>query len=156
MKKMIMAVAVILPVFIAGCSSVPLASDIDNKNAKLFPVPKEGEAGLYIYRDSFVGQALRKDVYLNGGCVGETSNEVFFYLTIPTEENEIILGTESEFSPNNITMSLESGKNHFVRQYIKMGVFVGGAGLEQVSEEEGKRVISKPKLKLAAQGICDI
>lgn len=155
MKKMIITSAVVLPIFIAGCSSVPLASDADNSSAKSFPTPKEGEAGLYIYRDSFVGQALRKDVYLNGECVGETSNAVFFYLTMPTEE-ETVIGTESEFSPNNITMNLVPGKNHFVRQYIKMGVFVGGAGLEEVSEEEGKKAISKPNLKLAVQGTCDI
>ncbi|HHV6932376.1 TPA: DUF2846 domain-containing protein, partial [Haemophilus influenzae] len=36
-----------------------------------------------------------------------------------------------------------SGKNYFIRQYIKFGVFAGGANLEQVSEEEGKKAISK-------------
>ncbi|MNT94873.1 hypothetical protein D3C72_2366430 [compost metagenome] len=49
---------------------------------------------------------------------------------------------------------MEAGKNYFVRQFIKLGVFVGGAGVEQVSEEEGKRVISKPDVKLAVEGQC--
>jgi len=35
---------------------------------------------------------------------------------------------------------------------MKMGVFVGGAGLELVSEEEGKKEISK--LELAKTGSC--
>lgn len=33
-----------------------------------------------------------------------------------------------------------------LRQYIKIGLFVGGANLEIVSEEEGKKGVSKCKL----------
>jgi hypothetical protein len=29
---------------------------------------------------------------------------------------------------------VEAGKNYFIEQFIKLGVFVGGAGLEQVDE----------------------
>jgi hypothetical protein len=35
---------------------------------------------------------------------------------------------------------------------MKMGVFVGGAGLELVSEDEGKKAISQ--LELATKGTC--
>ncbi len=41
---------------------------------------------------------------------------------------------------------------YFIRQYIKPGVFVGGAGLELVSDEDGKKSVSK--LKMAAKGTC--
>ncbi|XOC77871.1 DUF2846 domain-containing protein [Haemophilus influenzae] len=53
------------------------------------------------------------------------------------------MSTESEFSNNDLNIKTESGKNYFIRQYIKFGVFAGGANLEQVSEEEGKKAISK-------------
>jgi hypothetical protein len=46
----------------------------------------------------------------------------------------------------------EAGKNYFIRQYIKMGVFVGGAGLEQVPEEQGKKDIAQ--LEMAKPGKC--
>ncbi|EIG2128807.1 TPA: DUF2846 domain-containing protein [Escherichia coli] len=137
-----------------GGASVPLASNAENETAKSFPVPENGKAGLYVYRDSFVGKALKKDVYLDGRCLGETADRVFFYQQISTSQPHT-LGTESEFSPNNLTLNVTSGKNYFVRQYIKMGVFVGGAGLEQVSESEGIRVVSKPEVKLAVPGHCD-
>ncbi len=47
---------------------------------------------------------------------------------------------------------VEAGKNYFIRQIIKMGVFVGGAKLERVSEDEGKAEVSK--LSLAESGEC--
>jgi hypothetical protein len=42
--------------------------------------------------------------------------------------------------------------NYFIRQYIKIGLFVGGAGLELVDEEEGKKDVSK--LGMATKGTC--
>lgn len=62
------------------------------------------------------------------------------------------ISTESEFSPNSIEKLLTSGKNYFFRQFIKMGVFVGGADLEEVQEEQAKSEIAG--LDLAKQGNC--
>jgi len=62
------------------------------------------------------------------------------------------ISTESEFSPNDLLVKTDGGKNYFVRQYIKMGVFVGGAGLELVNVEEGKKEVAT--LSLAKAGTC--
>lgn len=154
MNKIILGSVIVSSMLLGGCASVPMASEADNTTAKSFPVPESGKAGLYVYRDSFVGKALKKDVYLDGRCLGETADKVFFYQQISPNQPHT-LGTESEFSPNNLTLNAAPGKNYFVRQYIKMGVFVGGAGLELVSESEGKRVVSKSDVKLAVPGHCD-
>jgi hypothetical protein len=92
-------------------------------------------------------------VYVNGKCLGETADRVFFYTQVAGNEQHKV-STESEFSPNDLMVMMEAGKNYFVRQFIKMGVFVGGAGVEQVTEEEGQRVISKSEVNLAAEGRC--
>ena len=42
--------------------------------------------------------------------------------------------------------------NYFIRQYIKLGMFVGGAGLELVDEEKGKEEMSE--LDMAIKGTC--
>lgn len=154
MNKIIFAAVILSSALLGGCASVPLASNAENATAKSFPAPESGKAGLYVYRDSFVGKALKKDVYLDGRCLGETADRVFFYQQISASQPHT-LGTESEFSPNNLTLNVAPGKNYFVRQYIKMGFFVGGAGLEQVPESEGMRVVSKPEVKLAVPGKCD-
>ena len=58
-----------------------------------------------------------------------------------------------EFSPNKISLLAEAGKNYFIRQFIKIGVFVGGADLEVIPEETARPVISK--LDLATNGSCE-
>jgi hypothetical protein len=60
--------------------------------------------------------------------------------------------TESEFSPNELLISVESGKNYFIEQFIKMGVFVGGADFKVASLEEGKADVSR--LGMAVKGTC--
>lgn len=136
---------------IAGCASVPMETAELTEEARLFKAPEEGYAGLYIYRDSFMGKALKKDIWVNDKCVGESAANVFFYEEYPGDQ-EYLISTESEFSPNSIKLLLEAGKNYFVRQYIKIGLLVGGADLEVEDQEVGKAAISK--LNRAKVGFC--
>lgn len=128
-----------------------MASKEDSAKAKEFNAPSPGNAGVYIYRNSFVGKALKKDIYIDGKCLGESAPDVFFKTEVEGGKVHKI-DTESEFSPNTMELMLASGKNYFIRQFIKMGVFVGGAGLEQVSEEQGKADIAQ--LNMAKPGTC--
>lgn len=143
----IMAAAALL----AGCATVPTQSKEQTNIAKMFNQPSQGNAGLYIYRSGSFGGALKKDVWVEGKCIGETAPNVFFYEEV-TGNQEYKISTESEFSPNDLLVKTESGKNYFIKQYIKMGVFVGGAGLKLVDEETGKKEVEK--LKMATKGSC--
>ncbi|MEG0194095.1 MAG: DUF2846 domain-containing protein [Stenotrophomonas sp.] len=136
---------------LSACASVPAADKGQMELAKTFPVPEEGKAGVYVYRNSFIGQALKKDLWIDGECLGETANKVFFY-TLLSGNQEHAISTESEFSPNDIKLLVEAGKNYFIEQTIKMGVFVGGAKLTVVPEAEGRRQVAQ--LKLAQKGQC--
>ena len=136
---------------LTGCASVGMAPKEDSAKAKAFSAPSANNAGLYVYRNSFVGKALKKDIWIDGKCIGESAPDVFFYTEVAGGATHKI-DTESEFSPNVLSLAVDAGKNYFVRQYIKMGVFVGGAGLEQVSEEQGKADVTK--LELASPGAC--
>jgi len=149
--KIVSVLSLAAVIALSGCASVDMASKEESAKAKEFNAPSQGNAGVYIYRDSFVGQALKKDVWINGNCVGESAPDVFFYTEVEGGKKHKI-DTESEFSPNTLEMMFEAGKNYFIRQFIKMGVFVGGAGLEQVPEEQGKAAVSK--LELAKPGKC--
>ncbi|MFC3912895.1 DUF2846 domain-containing protein [Pseudaeromonas sharmana] len=139
--------------FLTGCATVPLADTQAETQAKSFSAPENNMAALYIYRDSFVGKGLKKDIFVDGKCVGESADRTFFYQLVEGGKDHAVT-TESEFSPNKLSIHTEPGKNYFIRQYIKMGVFVGGANVESVSEEEGKRVVSKDVVRLAQPGTC--
>jgi PBP1b-binding outer membrane lipoprotein LpoB len=136
---------------VSGCTSVPMANVEQSNMAKQFTPPPEGKSALYIYRDSSFGGALKKDVLIDDKCIGETAPNVFFYKEVEGNK-EYKLSTESEFSPNDLVLKVKSGKLYFIRQYIKMGVFVGGAGLELIENTKGKEAVKG--LEMAKQGTC--
>lgn len=151
MKK-IALIAVLTTLGMTGCASVDMASKTETEAAKQFSAPDEGNAGVYVYRENTpVGAALKKDIWIDGECIGESAKGVFFYHQVEGGK-EYTLATESEFSPNTLVMMLEAGKNYFVEQYLKIGVFVGGANLRQVDEETGKAEVST--LSMAVKGNC--
>lgn len=149
--KIVSAATLVATLLISGCASVEMASKEESAKAKEFNSPSEGNAGVYIYRDSFAGKALKKDLWVDGKCIGESAPDVFFYTEVEGGKNHKV-DTESEFSPNTMELIFEAGKKYFIRQFIKIGVFVGGAGLEQIPEEQGK--IAVAKLEMAKSGKC--
>jgi hypothetical protein len=76
---------------------------------------------------------------------------VFFYQEVDGNKEHTV-STESEFSPNDVIINTKGGELYFVEQFIKMGVFVGGAGVERKSTEEGKKEVSQ--LNMAKKGVC--
>ena len=150
MNKFLISIAV-TTALISGCTSVPMASKEKSDLAKQYNVPSDGKAGLYIYRSGVFGGALKKDVMLNGKCIGETAPNIFFYEEV-IGDKEYKVSTESEFSANDLLVNAENGKNYFISQYMKMGLFVGGAGLELVDEEKGKKEVTE--LEMAKKGHC--
>ena len=147
-KTLLVALSAFL---VVGCASVPMESSQKTSDAKKFQPPADGKSGLYVYRYGSFGGALKKDVWVDGKCLGETAPNVFFFQEVSANQEHKI-STESEFSPNDLLLKTESGKNYFIQQYIKFGVAVGGAGLKLVDEAEGQKQISG--LGLASQGHC--
>jgi hypothetical protein len=140
-----------LAILVTGCASVPMESKQTSDDAKRFAAPAQGQAGLYIYRGGGPGAALTKALWVDGKCVGTTAPNVFFYEQVKGDQEHTI-ATQSEFSNNELKLAMQSGINYFVRQYIKLGVFVGGANLEVVSEADGQAAIKE--LEMATKGKC--
>ncbi|TBU93467.1 hypothetical protein DNK34_09360 [Pseudomonas dryadis] len=139
--------ALISSLVLGGCASVPMGSAEQDAELKQFSAPAADKAGLYIYRNSFAGKALKKTVSLNGKVVGETANKVYFYQEVAPGQH--VISTESEFGDNSVTFQAVGGKNYFARQYIKMGVLVGGAGIEMVDEATGMKEVRQSSLAQA-------
>jgi hypothetical protein len=143
MKKIIIltfSVAVLL----FGCASVKMASKEEDTTLKNFSLPPVDKAGLYIYRNSFLGQAMTKEVYVDSVFIGKTANGVYFYIELSPGAHSI--STQSEFSENSIIFDAEGGKNYFAEQFIKVGFFIGGAGIEMVDEQVGMQQVLECEL----------
>lgn len=152
MKNVIFATAIATSALV-GCSTVPMESQEVANAAKEFNAPSKDTAGIYVYRkDTFVGAALKKDVWIGKDCVGQTAKGVFFYKEVPGNE-KLEISTESEFSPNTLTINAKNGELYFVEQFIKLGAFVGGADLALAHADTGKSEVLR--LGMAQAGYCD-
>ncbi|MBT5229697.1 MAG: DUF2846 domain-containing protein [Methylococcales bacterium] len=150
----LLSITVVFLFLVTGCASVPMESIESTAKAKAFNQPTENKAGIYVYRkDTHFGAAIKKNVYVDQECIGETAKGVFFYHEVDGDK-DYTLATESEFSPNDLTVSMKSGMLYFFEQYMKMGVFVGGAGIDQKSEAIGKEALTE--LNMATKGHCSV
>lgn len=138
--------ALVVAAWMSGCAHVPMAPPAQDMAMKKFNPPTNGKSGVYIYRNSSFGAALKKSVYIDGNYLGETGPNVYFYTEINPGKH--VFSTESEFSPNSLKLRTLADKLYFIRQYIKMGLFVGGANLEVMSKAEGEKGVLECKLAL--------
>jgi hypothetical protein len=140
MKILLKLVLIIgVATFLFGCASVKMASKEEDTALKKFALPPSDKAGLYIFRNSFLGQSVSREIYVDSVFIGKTANGVYFYLEIFPGTHTI--STESEFGENSVMLEVEGGKNYFAEQYIKMGIFSGGAGIEMVDEKVGMQQV---------------
>ena len=146
MKKILILLAGLLLInFCAGCAKVAVQGRQADTYAKEFNPPPSGWSGLYIYRTrNIMGSALQKSLYVDGQFIGETARGVFFYRLV--EPGMHILKTESEFSENDLEIQCIEGKNHYVNQALRPGLFVGGAYLSVVEETEAQNDIKGYRL----------
>jgi hypothetical protein len=152
MMKKVLTIITLSFLVLSGCASVPMESEVKSNQAKEFNAPSPDKAGVYVYRkDTQFGAALKKSVLIDKECIGKTAKGVFFYHEVDGGKEHTI-STESEFSPNDLIVKMKSGMLYFFEQFIKMGVFAGGAGLEQKDENTGKSELAE--LKLAVKGTC--
>lgn len=140
MKKYKIAIVLVLSAVLTGCASVAVQDAVSENYAKEFNAPPSGWSGLYLYRTcNIMGMSLKKNLYVDGQYIGETSRCRFFYRLV--EPGMHVLQTESEFSENDMSFNFIEGKNHYVKQYLRPGVFVAGANLEVMDEKEAKKDI---------------
>ena len=129
----------ILACVLTGCANVQKADPSSSDYAKEFNIPPKGYAGVYLYRNFFMGCGLYKNLYIDGQYLGESDRSCFFYRLARPGLHEI--QTESEFSENSIQVNMEEGQNYYIYQWIKPGIFVGRADIELVEPEKAKEEI---------------
>jgi hypothetical protein len=141
----------VLSALLCGCATVKLESKPISDNSKKFSNPSSGKSGLYIFRDGNFGGLLKKDIWIDGQCLGSSAPKVFFFTEVEGGKKHQIK-TQSEMSTNEISLMTEEGKNYYVRQFLKLGLIVAGADFEELPEDQAKEIIIK--LDQATPGQC--
>ena len=64
---------------LTGCASVDMkATPEEAAEAKRFIAPTDGTTNVYVYRNSIVGAAFGRSVYLDGRYLGQTGPKSFY------------------------------------------------------------------------------
>lgn len=142
MRKFSAALSVALVLLISGCASVPMAPmDQDTKAKEFSPVPNK--ASLYIFRNESFGAAIPMTVSVNGKALGQTAAQTYFRLNLTPGKYNVESHAENVSS---LPLTTEAGKNYFVWQEVKMGMWMARSLLQQTDEATGRAGVMESRL----------
>ncbi len=133
--RMVMAVCALVTGLLAGCAAVPMASQEADAGAKQFQ-PKPGMANIYLYRNETFGAAIAMTVSLDGKIMGRTGPQTYFLWEVAPGRHEIQSHTENT---SKLTLEAQAGRNYYVWQEVKMGMWQPGSLLQEVKEADGRK-----------------
>lgn len=146
MKRVLVVVAAILALLLSGCASVPMASLDQDTEAKDFS-PIQDKAVLFIYRNEIFGSAIPMTVTVNGKALGQTVAKTYFRLNVAPGKYKVESHAENISS---LPLTTEGGKNYFVWQEVKMGMWMARSLLQQTEESVGRAGVTESKLIAAS------
>jgi starvation-inducible outer membrane lipoprotein len=135
------ALAALSILLAAGCATVPMAPPEADAKAKTFAV-EPGKANIYVYRNESFGGAITMTVALNGKLMGQTGPQTYFFWQVDPGKYEI-----QSIADNTSTVALDvqAGKNYFVWQEVKMGLWMARSALQTVDEATGRKGVAECK-----------
>lgn len=125
-----------------GCASAPMATPERDMTAKAFSSIAD-KAVVYIYRDENFGGAVKIPIIVNSRIIGDTVAKSYFRIVLDPGPCEVQCKAESD---SRQSFQTEAGKVYFLRQEMKMGMFVAGCMMHLIPEAEGRMAIARCKL----------
>jgi hypothetical protein len=142
MKK-IFIIAVVASV-LGGCASVPMGNVKQDMVLKNFNAPNDkNKAGVYVYRNEFIGAAIKMHVRMDGKVLGTTAANTYLYKEV--EPGEHIISSEAE-NTDTLTIDAKKGTLSYIWQEVKMGFLFARSKLHLVSEKEGRKGVLESDL----------
>lgn len=142
MKNFAAAFSAVLVLLLSGCASVPMAPLDQDSKAKDFS-PNPNKASLYIYRNESFGAAIPMTVAVNGKTLGQTAAQTYFRLNLAPGKYNVESHAENV---SILSLTTEAGKNYFVWQEVKMGMWMARSLLQQTDETTGRAGVMESKL----------
>lgn len=116
------------------CASVPMASVEKNAAAKSFAV-KAGKPNIYVYRNESMGAAFKLPLFVDGRAVGDTAAKIFLLLEVAPGNHTLV--SKGEYD-SVLPLTTSPGKNYYVWQEVKIGLFGPRSALQLVDEATGR------------------
>lgn len=142
LKKLIVSLSLAGAVLLTGCASVPMATPEQDSKAKQFSTASD-KANIYIYRNETMGSAVKMPLLLDGVSVGDTVAKTYILKQVSPGTHNIVSKTENDATLN---LDAQAGKNYYVWQEVKMGVWAARSELHEVDASKGQKAIKECKL----------
>lgn len=142
MKNFIQLLIGVLVILLSGCASVPMSSLEKDATAKNFSA-QPGKGSLFIYRNETMGAAVPITVSVNGKTLGQTAAMTYFHLNVAP--GKYVISSHAE-DVSSLGLDVTAGKNYFVWQEIKMGMWSARSKLQQTDEIKGRAGVTESKL----------
>lgn len=141
-KKLMSAVVIVAALSLGGCASVPMASVERDAAAKSFAA-KSDKSNIYVYRNESLGAAVKLPIVLNGKLVGDTAAKTYLMLEVGPGNHTLVSKSEND---SVLPLTTVPGKNYFVWQEVKMGMFSPRSALQLVDDSVGQAGVNECKL----------
>lgn len=147
MRKLVNIFFIAATVLLVGCAAPIKAPPENDATAKVF-TPLKDKAAVFIFRNENYGGAIGMPIKVNGQDIGETGAKTFFRLNLAS--GMYVIASEAE-NTSELPMTLVEGRNYFVWQEVRMGIWKARSSLRQVDEKTGmegvlESVLLTPKL----------
>lgn len=129
-------------ILLNGCASVPMASLEEDSIAKKYQVSND-KSMIYLFRNENFGGALPLTVSIDEQIAGQTAPYTYFVWEVIPGEHLIKSFAEDVSS---LLLVAQPGKAHFVRQEVKMGMWMARSQLYEVSEQDGRDAVNECKM----------
>jgi len=147
----VVALIAVIATMMAGCASLPLASETLDKQAKEFkPVPDK--AVVYIYRKNsrIYKKAVKFPIAIDGHNLGEVKTGTFFRVELEPGVHDIwVLKSDTFSSVSRYSQKLEANQQYFLRNTMKNMTFKGHSKLTLTRADEAKNHIRECQLLIA-------
>jgi hypothetical protein len=144
MIKNIKLVALLGAIIVAasGCASVAMAPAEQDTKAKSFATSTD-KANVYVYRNETMGAAIKMEVSVDGKLIGKTASKTYFLVQLAPGKHTIVSQEDPE---KKLDITVVAGKNYFVWQEVKMGMWAAGSKLSLVDDTAGKAGVAESSL----------
>ena len=135
---------VALLIFLTGCASVPLGSKEQDAAAKQFEAPAD-KGRIYVYRNEFMGGAVKIPITLDGKVAGSTLKNTYLAFDVDPGTHEA--GCLGETS-GKTSVDVQAGQAAYVWQEMKMGMWAASCAMHVVEQEQGQKGVRECVLAL--------
>ena len=105
--------------------------------------PIQGKAIVYIIRSTLLGAVIKMNIECNSIHIGSTKAEKYIYTILEPRTHTFLAKSKNKSS---FELTVEAGKIYFIKQQVKMGFLFAQTGLKLITDEEGRKLLSKCKL----------